>query len=80
MGEGGGLVVGTILADGCEGIRGETVNVIAWLSIVFSAVAIIGGPFGIGKPRDPLTAGGYVCVIVQAVVMTMLSGRVLGWW
>ena len=53
---------------------------VAWVAIVVSLVAVIGGPWMIGKERGPVGAGGYVSILAQAAIMIVLAGRALGWW
>lgn len=43
--------------------------IIAFALIAWLALGLIGGPFLIGKPRQPLTAGGYAGVLITGLAV-----------
>jgi hypothetical protein len=55
-------------------------TLLAVISIMLSWVASIVYFDQIGRPRPPFTFGGAVAATIQAIIITALCGRVLGWW
>jgi hypothetical protein len=55
-------------------------SIIAWVAIVLVTLSLIVSPFSISKPREPYTAGNYVALMVESVIIISLAGRVLKWW
>jgi len=54
--------------------------ILAWITLAITYFAAFMSPFMIGKPREPFSATGAVSYLIQAIVITALCGRVLGWW
>lgn len=54
------------------------VAIAVWLGLGVSFLSVFLGPFQIGRERAPLTGGGYLAILAQAAMVTVLCGRVLG--
>jgi hypothetical protein len=56
-------------------------TLLAYIAIILSGIGIIYGPFQIGKLRsDKYEASSYVSALFECPTITLLAGRVLGWW
>lgn len=47
--------------------------------MILSITAAIGYPLLLGKPREPYSYSGFISNVIEAVCVTILAARVLGW-
>ena len=52
-----------------------------WIADMAKGIlAVFVAPFDIGKDRSPYTAKLYVLQVLGGIMVTVIAGRVLGWW
>lgn len=57
------------------------VTVVAWISLILGFLNFIIGPRIVGEPREPYHGtSSWLTAWLQAFLLIVLSGRVLGWW
>jgi len=58
----------------------DFILILAWFLLGVAVLEILGGPFSIGKPREPYSASGYMVNLIIFTLLILLAGRVIGWW
>ena len=59
----------------------NTIVLIAgWILIGLVILTVVLYPTWIGRERGEYNVTGWICMIIQCVLITIVVGRVFGWW
>jgi hypothetical protein len=56
------------------------IKITAWILLIGIGICIILHPLIFGKPRPPYGLESWFSIVIEAVLLAPILGRILGWW